>query len=178
MGKSVVCVYLQQQEGGTTKYVHSLLLCLDLPFLYSPPCGLHLNMGKMKPLFLALPSPCPRWEGLICALHATSRSSASSQHLSQSQQVSPPHPRVDSPLGELQRNCKETSVVAPHKFSQNTSPSPTDGAQAQTEVSTANESQSESQLVQQAASQAKEKQIWTLNLSMQLREQQGNISWG
>ena len=98
MGKSVVCVYLQQQEGGTTKCIHSSLLCQapksitvgleggpDLPFLYSPPCGLHLNMGKMKPLFLALPSPCPRWEGLICALHTTSRGSASSQHLSQSQ---------------------------------------------------------------------------------------------
>ena len=45
MGKSVVCVYLQQQEGGTTKCIHSSLLCqapksisvglegaLDLPF--------------------------------------------------------------------------------------------------------------------------------------------------
>ena len=66
-----MCIYKskkEEQPGTSTFYCsarHQSWLqvglegALDLSFLCSPRCGLHLNMDKMKPLFLAqLKFPC------------------------------------------------------------------------------------------------------------------------
>ena len=90
---------------------------LDLSFLYSPQCGLYRNMGKMKPLFLALPSPLSFLGGFdSCPPHYIQNLCLVSALESNAADLSP-CPRVDSLPGDpIQRNFSWATTQVLSKY--------------------------------------------------------------